>query len=102
MEKFQDVANQQEKTRKFITILWYSLRNLVKESEELNYLYWFMENSDLKSAQVYLRIRKMIFLYISDSRRTISLLDNIHLKFGIETEFPEIFLYNSIIKIESK
>ena len=81
-DKYQQEVNPQEKVKKTMSILWYSLKKLSNENQELNYLRWFMENSDLKSASFYLKVRKMILLYVPEIRKTVSLLDSIRMKFG--------------------
>ncbi len=81
-QKHSAESHADEKVRKSLSILWYSLRIRSKEYEELAYLHWFLENCDLRSASFYLKVRKLIFLYVQETRKNISLLDEIKLKFG--------------------
>jgi hypothetical protein len=71
-----------EKMRKTVTILLYSLRVHSKFVEEVNFLKWFIEAADLKSAAFYIKIRKMIMVYDNSSRKNTLALDQLKLKFG--------------------
>lgn len=43
--------------------------------EEVNFLKWFIEVADLKSAKLYIKVRNMIMIYDNSSRKNTLALD---------------------------